>query len=149
MAYKYTYDEEKTEYKKPKLQTNRRMWKFMLFSLLTLGIYTIIFFIPFSFDVDKVAPRRDGERTMNYLFAFILSLFTFNIVLMIWHYQMARRIETALEERSVTYDFSTTDFWIWYFVGSFLPFLQLVYFHKLCRAMNLLCENYNQETEAA
>ena len=49
MAYKYPYgyDDEEKEYTPPKLQTNRKMWKLMLLNILTLGIYGIIFFIPF------------------------------------------------------------------------------------------------------
>ena len=67
MANYYMYDYEEKEYKLPKLPTNRKMWKLMLFSILTLGLYGIFFFIPLAFDIDKVAPRRDGERTMNAL----------------------------------------------------------------------------------
>ena len=83
MAYKYQYDSDTDAraYKPPRLRTNRSMWKLMLLNILTLGIYGIIFFIPFSFDLDKIAPRKDHGRTMNYLFAYIISLFTFSIVL--------------------------------------------------------------------
>ena len=144
MAYKYNYDYEEKEYKPEKLKTNRKMWKLMLFSILTLGLYTIVFFIPFSFDIDKVAPRRDGNRTMNFVFAYILALFTFNIVMDVWHYQIADRVEEALSKRNITYDFGTGDFWGWFVFGSLILVGPFVYFHKLCKAMNLLCESYNE-----
>jgi hypothetical protein len=41
------------------------MWKLILLNVLTLGIYSIIFFIPFSFDLDKIAPKSDRSKTMN------------------------------------------------------------------------------------
>ena len=146
MAYKYAYNDEdrEKEYKPPKLKTNRSMWKLMLLTILTLGIYNIIFFIPFSFELDKIAPRRDGGKTMNYLFVWLLSIFTLSIFSMIWHYQIVVRIQNALEERNIDYEFGTGDFWGWYFIGSFIVIGPFVYFHKLCKAMNLLCESYNE-----
>jgi hypothetical protein len=39
--------------------------------------------------------------------------------------------------------FGTSSFWGWYFLGSFIFIGPFVYFHKLCTAMNLLCEDYN------
>ena len=145
MAYKYAYDYEEKEYNAPKLKTDRSMWKLVLLQIVTLGIYGVIFFIPFSFDIDKIAPKRDCSKTMNYFLAYILSLFTFSIVLYIWHYQMAERVEEALSERDIDYDFGTEHFWYWFVFGSLILVGPFIYFHKLCRAMNLLCKNYNEK----
>lgn len=114
----------------------------MLLNVLTLSIYTIVFFIPFSFDLDKIAPL--SKKQMNFIWAYFLSLFTFSIVIDIWHYQTASRVEEALQMRNIDYDFSTGDFWKWFVLGSFILVGPLVYFHKLCKAMNLLCEDYNK-----
>ena len=149
MAYPYDLDYEaaakERAHKESKLKTDRSMWKLMILNILTLGIYSIVFFIPFSFDIDKVAPKRDGTKTMNFLFAYILAFFTFSIVMLAWHYQIAARVEEALAERQIDYEFSTTDFWGWYVFGSFIFVGSFVYFHKLCTAMNLLCESYNEK----
>ena len=144
MAYKYPYDYEERIYQAPMLQTNRSMWKLMLLNILTLGIYSIVFFIPFSYDLDKVDPKRERGKTVNYFLAYIVSAFTFSIVLFIWHYHIACRVEEALSRRNVKYNFSAGDFWKWYFFGSFILIGSFVYFHKLCKAMNLLCESYNE-----
>ena len=148
MANYYMYDYEEKEYKLPELPTNRKMWKLVLFSILTLGLYAIFFFIPFSFDIDKVAARHDGERTMNYLWAHILAVFTYSIVLDVWHFQIARRIEDALSERDIDYDFGTKDFWLWFILGSFILVGPFIYYHKLCTAMNHLCKAYNEKLAA-
>ena len=116
-------------------------WK----NFLTLGVYSILFFIPFSFDLDKIAPKRDLSKTMNYLWAYVLSVFTLTIVVDIWHYQIAERIEEALVAREIDYSFGTEDFWGWFFFGSLILVGPFVYFHKLCTAMNLLCESYNKD----
>lgn len=144
MGYSYPYDNEERRPNIPKLKTNRNMWKLVLLSLLTLGLYSIFFFIPLSFDLDRSAPRRDGKKTMNYAFALILSFFTFSLVIDIWHYHLADRIEDALSEHKINYSFGTGDFWGWLILGSLILVGPFVYLHKLCKAMNLLCEHYNQ-----
>ena len=147
MAYGYGYDyEQEKTYKPPKLKTDRSMWKLMIFTLLTCGIYSIIFFIPFSFDLDKVAPKKDRSKTFNYLWALLLSMFTFSLVMDVWHYQIAARVEEALEARKIDYEFGTGDFWKWFVFGSFIFVGPFVYSYKLCKAMNLLCEDYNEKS---
>ena len=145
MAYKYFYDDEETKNRFTKLQTNRSMWKLMILNILTLGFYSIPFFIPLSFDLDKVDPKRYRDKTMNYLVARIASLFTFAIIIDIWHHHIAGRIEEALERRNIAYNFNTDDFWKWFFFGSLFLIGPFIYFHKLCTAMNLLCQSYNEK----
>ena len=144
MAYKYSYDDEEVKYQPPKLKTNRNVLTYMLLSILTLGIYSIVFFIPFSFDLDRIQPKRDGGKTMNYLLAYLLSLFTFALVIHIWHYQIASRVEEALTKRRIEYRFGTSDFWKWNILGSFILIGPIIYYYKLFKAMNLLCESYNE-----
>lgn len=149
MAYKYPYDDYDTppakQYKPERLKTDRKMWKLVLFNVLTLGLYPIFFFIPFSFDLDKVAPKSDRSKTMNFLWAYLLSVFTYSIVLAVWHYHIAVRVEEALDARGVDYEFGTDTYWMWYVFGSFIGVGSYIYLHKLCKAMNLLCEDYNKE----
>ncbi len=148
MAYKYPYDEEAAEIERknnarPTLKTDRKMWKLMLFNLLTLGIYGMFFFMPLSYDLDLICPKKDHTRTFSYIAAYILALFTGNIVMIVWQYNITSRIEDALDEREIDFDFGRSDFWIWYFLGTFFLIGPFVFFHKFCKAMNLLCESYN------
>ena len=148
MAYQYPYNNEEKTVKPSELQTNRSMWKVMILSILTLGIYSIIFFIPFSFDLDKIHPRADRSKSLNYVWAFFLSILTAAIALDIWHYQTAERIEDALTKRKINYDFGTSDFWNNFIFGSLIIVGPFIYMYKLCKAMNLLCEDYNKELES-
>jgi CBS domain containing-hemolysin-like protein len=75
----------------------------------------------------------------------ILSYFTLAIVLDIWFYQITERVEEALDKCNIKYEFSTSDFWTYYILGSFVLVGPFIYMHKLCTAMNLLCEHYNNE----
>lgn len=143
MAYKYPYDYEEKEKPRAKLVTNRNMWKLMILNILTLGIYGVIFFIPFSFDLNKISPQGSSKQ-MHFLAAWGLSFFTLSIVMDIWHYQTAERVAEALEHRKIDFEFDTSDFWKWFIFGSFILVGPFIYFNKLCKAMNLLCEDYNE-----
>lgn len=143
MAYQYPYGYEEKEKPRAKLITNRNMWKLMILNIITLGVYGIIFFIPFSFDLDKISPQGESKQ-MNYLWAYLFSLFTFAIVLDIWQYQTAKRVSEALEARNIDFEFDTGDFWKWYIFGLFIFVGPFIYCNKLCKAMNLLCESYNE-----
>ncbi len=148
MAYRYPYDEEKVEYRPQPLKTDRKMWKLMLFSLLTFGIYSIFFFMPISYELEKISPTRERGKMMSYGVAYIIAYFTFSAVMIFWQHELASRIEEALADRGIESDFSMSDFWGWYFFGSFIIVGPYIYFHKLCTAMNLLCEDYNKRIEA-
>ena len=78
-----------------------------------------------------------------------MSAFTMSIVLLVWHYHVAERVEQALAERKIKYDFGTNDFWGWFFFGSLILVGPFIYYYKLCKAMNLICEDYNQKLEQA
>ena len=147
MAYKYSYDED-TKYVAPKKRTDRNVLKLILFSLLTCGLYSIFFYTPFSFDLDDIAPKRDGTKTFNYFLALILSYFTWSIVMLCWLYSVTARIEEALSQYKIDYEFGTQDFWMWHVLGSLILVGPLVFTYKLCKAMNLLCAAYNEKNEA-
>ena len=145
MQYKYSYGYEEDKYEYPKMKTDRNMWKLMILSILTLGIYPMFFFQSLSYDLDRVDPKRERDKTMNFLFVYIVSYFTLSIVLQFWHFHIAGRVEEALERRKIDYDFSTGDYWKWCLFGSLIIIGPFVYLHKLCTAMNLLCESYNEK----
>ena len=119
MAYKYPYDDEPRTVAPSKLTTNRQMWKLVIFNVLTLGIYSVVFFIPFAFDLEKIHPSRTRSKQINYLWAYLLAFVTGNIMLVVWYFDLTKRIEEALEYRKIDCEFGTQDFWIWYVVGSF------------------------------
>ncbi len=143
MAYR---DEEKY-IPAEKLNENRDFLKFLLLNIVTLGLYRIFYYIPFSFDLDKVASRHDGKKTMNYLFAWVISLFTFSIVMLVWYYGVHSRIKEELERRKLDFELKPSDFWGWYFFGSWIIVGPYIFERKLMKAMNMLCKEYNEEQE--
>ncbi len=143
------YYEEDIGYAPPsKLKENRSFWKYIVFTVLTLGIYDIVFFLPFSFDIDKVASRHDGKKTVNYLIVWFVSIFTFSIAHAFWFFDVTNRVSSELQRREIEYKFSLSDFWLWYVLGGFFIVGQFVFIYKLIKAMNYLCKAYNEEQEA-
>lgn len=127
------------------LKTSRGLLKFILLSIITFGIYPLVFLSTISDDVNLVCSRHDGKKTMHYcLLYFIVAPFTLGIGSLVWFHRISDRIGNELIRRQVPYRFSSGSFWLWYILGSLLFGIgPLVYIHKLAKAMNMMNENYN------
>lgn len=126
------------------LKTNRGLLKFILFSIITLGIYSIVFYSSISNDVNVVCSRYDGKKTMHYcLLFFLVGPITFGIAYIVWAHKIANRIGNELRRRGVAYSFSAADYWLWNVLGSLIFVGPFIYLHKLAKAMNELNKNYN------
>ncbi|MBQ4081716.1 MAG: DUF4234 domain-containing protein [Clostridia bacterium] len=126
------------------LKTNRGLLKFILLSIVTFGIYALVFYSSISNDINIVASRYDGKKTMHYcLLCFLVSPITFGIAGIVWMHKISNRIGNELKRREVGYSFCAADYWLWGVLGSLIFVGPFVYLHKLSKAMNLLCEDYN------
>lgn len=126
------------------LKTNRGMIKTLLLSLITLGIYGIVFYSGISTDINIIATRYDGKKTMHYcLLLFIVAPITLGIAAIVWCHRISARIGNELYRRGIAYRFGAGSFWGWNVLGSLIVIGPFIYLHKLCKAMNLLCADYN------
>ena len=127
------------------LKTNRSLLKFILLSLITFGIYGIVVLSAVSTDINVIASRYDGRKTMHYcLVYFIFAGLTLGIVPLVWYHRLSNRIGMELNRRGVDYALSASTFWLWSILGSFILVGPFIYTHKLLKAMNLLAQNYNK-----
>ncbi len=125
-------------------KTDRKWWKSLLLGLVTCGIYNIVEYTQMGNEINLVASRYDGRKTMNYcLMAFIVAPVTFGIGGIVWCHNFSGRIGNELRRRGIAYDFGAADFWLWCVLGLLIGVGPLVYMHKLCTAMNLLNGDYN------
>lgn len=127
------------------LKTNRGWFKFILLTIITFGIYAIVFYSKISTDINLIASRYDGKKTMHFcLLTFIIAPITLGIGAIVWIHRLSARIGNELARRGIAYGFGAGSFWGWGVLGSLLfgigPF---IYLHKLCKSMNLLCGDYN------
>ena len=126
------------------LKTNKGLLKTILLSLITFGIYPLVVMSAVSNDINIVASRYDGKRTMHYcLLTFIVSPITFGIAGIVWSHKISNRIGNELRRRGIAYSFSATDFWLWGVLGSFIVVGPFVYLHKMFKAVNLMNQHYN------
>jgi len=56
------------------LRTNRGMIKFFLLTIITLGIYAIVFYSILARDLNTMASPNDGRKTMPYWAVFLITL---------------------------------------------------------------------------
>ncbi len=126
------------------LKTNRSLLKLILLSIITLGIYGIVVMSSVSTDINVIAGRYDGKKTMHYcLVLFIFSWLTLGIVPLVWNHRLANRIGGELNRRGIAYSFGAGTFWGWGILGAVIVVGPFIYLHKLLKSMNLLSENYN------
>ncbi len=127
-----------------RLKTNRGLLKYILLSLITFGIYGIVAMSSISTDINLIAGRYDGKKTMHFcLVAFLFSWLTFGIVPLVWYHNLSARIGSELSRRGISYSFGAGSYWGWAILGSIIFIGPFVYIHKLMKAMNLLSADYN------
>ncbi|MBQ6936874.1 MAG: DUF4234 domain-containing protein [Clostridia bacterium] len=74
----------------------KSVFKFFLLSIITLGIYAIVFWHKLGRNVNALC-EGDGKKTMKYGFAFFLSVITFGIYGIIWKVKLAERLKVNAE----------------------------------------------------
>lgn len=126
------------------LKTKRGLIKFILLSLITFGIYALVFYSRISTDINLIASRYDGKKTMHFcLLTFIVAPITLGIGAIVWNHRISARIGRELTRRGIGYSFGASTFWLWNVLGSLIVIGPFVYLHKLCKSMNLLCADFN------
>ena len=140
------YDQNYTPNARParQLKTNKGLFKLIILSILTCGIYPLVVMSVLSDDVNIVASRYDGKHTMHFcLLLFIVAPLTLGIAGIVWYHRVSARIGNELARRGIAYSFGAADFWLWNVLGSIIVIGPLVYIHKLFRATNLMNGHYN------
>lgn len=127
------------------LPVNRGMVKFVLLSIITLGIYGIVVLSNISQEINQVASSRDGKHTMHYcLIFFIFSWLTLGIAPLVWYHRICNRIGNELAARSLPYSIGAGTYWGWAILGSLIVVGPFVFLYKFLKAMNILNEDYNR-----
>lgn len=129
-----------------KLKTNKGLIKFILLSFITFGLYGLVIMSSLSNDINIVASRYDGKKTMHYcLLVFLIGPLTLGIAYIVWFHKISDRLGNELKRRNIVYNFSCADYWLWNVIGSMIIIGPLVYYHKLFKADNLICADYNNK----
>lgn len=126
------------------LKTNKSLLKTVLLSLVTFGIYGLVVMSSVSNDINVVASRYDGKKTMHYcLLTFVIGPITLGIAVIVWFHKLSNRIGDELKRRNIDYSLSASDYWLWNVLGSLIIVGPFIYLHKLFTAVNKMNEDYN------
>lgn len=126
------------------LKTNRSLLLYILLAPITFGIYPIIAMSGISTDINIIAQRYDGRKTMHFcLLLFIIAPITFGIGAIVWAHKICARIGRELARRGISYSFDAATFWLWGVLGSLIIVGPFIYMYKFLKAMNLLSAHYN------
>ena len=114
MSEKAIYPENERTVSPParKLATNRSALKMVLLGILTFGIYPMIIYCYMSEDINILASRHDGKRTVHMMVKGFLNVLTIGIYHFVWMHKLCGRIGRELERRGCQYRFSAGHFWL-------------------------------------
>ena len=110
----------------------RSMFTYIVLSVLTLGIYHIVFWTKLSKDVNALC-EGDGKKTMKYVFCFLLNIVTVGIFGFIWKFKLAKR----LQENAARYDLKFSE-------GGALVVVLAIVFAFFPVAQFVLVKNFNR-----
>ena len=126
-----------------RLPTTRGLGKMIFLGLVTFGIYPLVIWCRIVTELNIVASRYDGERTMSFLGAMMLAPITLGTFPFVWYHDLCRRVGAELHRRGICYDFGASSFWLWGVLGSFILVGPFIFVHKLMKSMNLLNGDFN------
>lgn len=123
--------------------TQRGLLKYILLSLITFGIYSLVVMSHISEEINMEASPRDGKHTMHFLLIyFIFSWLTLGIAPFVWYHRLSNRIGEELTARNIDFNFGASDFWLWNILGSLIIVGPFIYLHRLLQSMNLINMDY-------
>lgn len=131
-------------------KTDRSMIKVILLSFITCGIYGLIFYGKLADDINFIATKRDGKKTMSfYLLFFLVGPLTLEIATVVWMNNISQRIGDEARARGINTNFGSGTFWLWNVLGSLILVGPFIYLHKLCQTMNSICADENTKNAPA
>ena len=103
-----------------RLPTHRGFWKMFLLGILTGMIYPMVILSRISEEINMVASRHDGKRTMQLMWVPFVGALTLGIYFFVWIHKLCGRIGRELRRRQVGYRFGAGSFWLWNFLWGIL-----------------------------
>ena len=116
----------------------RSVFAYFVFSFITLGIYSIVFWTKVSKEVNVLC-EGDGKTTKKYFPLFLLNFVTLGIYGLIWKYKLAERLKDNAER----YDLKINETGILTIIYSTVGLIAMPLLGPLV-AKALLIKNFNK-----
>ena len=126
----------------PMMRTDRSLGKLIVLSILTLGIYNIIFWYQFSEDMNVVC-NGDGKHTPSLVERVIFSLLTFGIYDLVWMYGVGERIYYNCQKKRIVSNTSGTSILLWQLAGALILVGPFVAAYQMIEGLNDICKVFN------
>lgn len=127
-----------------RLETKRNLFLYLLFCILTFGIYHFIFVNKIAKDVN-VACRLDGKSTIGGWVYFFLFAPTSGFFGLIWMCMLISRTSAFLLSKNKHSRISVIGYLLWSTLGLLIVVGPFIAMYKVIKNVNDVCEIYNQE----
>lgn len=124
------------------IREDRKLWKLVLLTIPTFGIYNIMFWFQFTRDLNEM--NREDKRIKNYILVWFLSLITLGIYRWVWLFYLEDRIQVTGERMGMRIKPGPGTVLSWKLFGSFILIGPFVADYFIIRNMNRLAKEYNQ-----
>lgn len=128
-----------------KLDDDISFGKLFGLSLITCGIYSLVYYGKRSDDLNFLTSKYYEKPLMNFWLVYLLlSSLTCGILPLVWMHKFCTRIGEEADRRGVnTGNFGASTFWLWGILGSFIFVGPFIFQYKLNQAMNAISHDYN------
>lgn len=124
------------------IKEDRRLWKLLLFTIPTFGIYNIVFWFQLTKDLNDI--NREDKKLKNYILVLLLSILTLGIYRWVWFFYLADREQTTGERMGLRIKPGPGTILGWRLYGTFILIGPLVSNYYVIRNMNRLAKEYNK-----
>lgn len=126
------------------ISTNRSLVTYIVFNILTCGIYGYYFLYCMARDVNIMC-EGDGDNTPGLAVFIILSFVTCGFYGLYWYYKLANRLSANAPRYGLNFQENGTTVLLWYVVGALVcgigPYVAM---YILIKNTNALAAAYNQ-----
>ena len=134
------------------LNDRRRLWKYILFGILTFGIYDLIFTWTMIRDMNTACgavEQYDREDSPNLIVVALLGVITLGIYLYVWYYKQGNRMHKCGPRYGMNIAETGGSYVLWILFGVLLFGIgPIVAFYLFMCNVNKLCGAYNRMLDA-
>lgn len=120
----------------------RNFWTYFFLSLITCGIYGIVFMYGWTEENNRVC-AGDGKDSFNYIVVLLLTIITCGIYFYVWVYKMAQRLQDNAPRYGLMLNESGSSVLLFTILGSFIGIGPLIGEYFMIKNQNILAAAYN------
>ncbi len=127
------------------IRADRSLFKYIIFTILTCGIYSYVFIYQLAQDMNIICDG-DGEETAGLFQLVLFSILTCGIYSWIWYYKLGNRMANNGPKYGLHIQENGTTILLWFIFGSLIFGVgAFVAIYFLIRNINDLATAYNEQ----